>query len=353
MEKKRKWNFLNTIALLVLILLIVLTISIIKEYYRMSDLRKQYEQTFSEYDYKYHCAFINSSYNDTFWESVYESAREQGRAKGIYVEYFGRDLDITYSTDELLKMAIAARVDAIIVEATGEASTTDLINEAVGGGIAVSTIYKDDIDSSRFSYTGINNVSLGYEYGSLAIKHSTKADTDVMVLLDAEENAAELRLLLSGINKVFTENRPDARIDTLKLDNSNAFEIEEQVRSFLKENHDSTDIIICTTLPQTQYVSQAVVDLNYVGDLTIIGTYYNTPVLESLKNGVISANVAVNSEQMGRLSVENLAEYLEYGYASGYSQVEASPISKQSAIQMLARLKNTGEITVRNGGDRK
>ena len=56
-------------------------------------------------------------------------------------------------------------------------------------------------------------------------------------------------------------------------------EDEEAIRGFLKNNHDSTDIIICTSLQQTQFASQIAVDMNYVGDFKIIGSYQNNAVL--------------------------------------------------------------------------
>ena len=75
--------------------------------------------------------------------------------------------------------------------------------------------------------------------------------------------------------------------------------MEESIREFLKNNHDKTDIVICTTLQQTQSVSQIAVDMNYVGDFIIIGSYQNDSVLEYLSSGVISANIVIDAAQMG------------------------------------------------------
>lgn len=344
MEKKKKWNYLTIIAACFLAALIFLVLYIAKEYCDISSLQKKYENTLTETNYSAHCAFISGSGSerDSFRQSVYNAARAQGLEEGIYVEDFGKNLYVSYTTDELLQMAIAANVDAIILEATGDSSTTRLINEAVRQGIAVSTIYKDDMDSSRFSYTGVNNVSIGYDYGSLAILCSMPKATSVMVLLDSEEPPAEQRLLISGIGKALSEKRSKAHLDTMILDSSNAFEVDEQVREFLKEHHTSTDIIICTNLAQTQYVSQAAVDLNYVGEFTIIGSYQNYSVLELLKSGVISANIVIDAEQMGRQAVKNLAEYLSYGHSSDYSSVDFYTITGQDAARMLEEL-STGE----------
>lgn len=335
MEKKKKINYLTVIAGLVLISLICLVLYIAREYYAISSLQKQYTQTAETNDYQYHCAFITNSVT-AFWDSAYEAAREEGIPNGIYVEDFGKNLDLSYTTNELLKMAIAANVDAIILEADGNYSTTLLMNKAVDAGIAVSTIYRDNMTSERYSYTGINNVTIGYDYGTLALKYADDTDSNVMVLLDSQEQDTESRLLISGIGKALEEQRSDMKLDTMKLNNSNTFEVEESIRTFLKNNHDKTDIIICTTLQQTQFASQIAVDMNYVGDFKIIGSYQNDSVLEYISNGVISANIVIDAAQMGKRAVDNLSEYLEYGHTSDYSQVDVHTLEQADAVRLLS-----------------
>ena len=202
-------------------------------------------------------------------------------------------------------------------------------------GIAVSTIYRDNMNSERYSYTGVNNVTIGYDYGALALKYADASDSNVMIILDSQEDDAESRLLVSGIGKALEEQHRDMKLDTMKLNNSNTFEVEESIREYLKNHLDETDIVICTTLQQTQSISQIVVDMNYVGDFKIIGSYQNDSVLEYLSSGVISANIVIDAAQMGKRAVDNLAEYLEYGYTSDYSQVDVHTLEKEDAIRLL------------------
>lgn len=342
MEKKKKTNYLTIIAGLVLISLTGLVLYIAREYYNISSLQKQYTQTNEASAYPYHCAFITSSVT-AFWDTALEAAKEEGIPEGIYVEDFGKNLDLSYTTNELLKMATAAHVDAIIIEANDDYSTMQLMNKAVDAGIAVSTIYRDNMNSERYSYTGVNNVTIGYDYGSLALKYADDTDSNVMVLLDSQEQDTESRLLISGIGKALEEQRRDMKLDTMKLNNSNTFEVEESIREYLKENHDKTDIIICTTLQQTQFTSQIAVDMNYVGDFKIIGSYQNDSVLEYLSSGVISANIVIDAAQMGKRAVDNLAEYLEYGHTSDYSQVDVHTIEQEDAIRQLNILQTEDE----------
>lgn len=334
MEKKKKTNYLTVIAGLVLISLVCLVLYIVREYYAISSLQKQYTQTTEASGYKYHCAFITNSVT-AFWDSTFEAAREEGIPENIYVEDFGKNLDLSYTTNELLKMATAARVDAIIMEANDDYSTTQLMNKAMDAGIAVSTIYRDNMNSERYSYTGVNNVTIGYDYGALALKYADASDSNVMIILDSQEDDAESRLLVSGIGKALEEQHRDMKLDTMKLNNSNTFEVEEYIREYLKNHLNETDIVICTTLQQTQSISQIVVDMNYVGDFKIIGSYQNDSVLEYLSSGVISANIVIDAAQMGKRAVDNLAEYLEYGHTSDYSQVDVHTLEQEDALRLL------------------
>lgn len=342
MKSNRPSSYLTILSGIILSALIFLVIFISFEYYDLTTLQQQYDSETSETSYQYHCAFITDNYDDPFWNAVYESAREEGKSCGIFVEDFGKDLYLTYTTDELLKMAISANTDAIIVEATGEESTRLLINEAMEKNIAVSTIYKDDMDSQRYSFTGVNNFRMGYEYGELALQYSPSDADSIVVFLDQADSSAEQRLLISGIGRAIQEKDREIALDTLILDNKSSFDVEEQVREFMKNSHDTIDTIICTDLLQTESVSQTAIDLNYVGDFTIIGSYESVSVLEALKNGVISANIVVDTDQMGRSAVSSLQEYLTFGHSTDYTSVNTTTIGKQNAIQRLVAI-NTAQ----------
>lgn len=341
MNTRRHNTFLTVISGLLLIALSCAVIFISFEYYDLMSLQRQYNPDSHEISYQHHCAFITDHYDSALWDSVYQAAKEQGRKKGIYVEDFGKNLSLSYSTDDLLKMAISAKVDAIIVEATGNPTTRDLINEAAAKGIAVSTIYRDDMNSRRFSFTGINYFRMGYEYGELALKHSSGQDRSITVLLDKKESAPEQRLLISGIGKALQEKDADLKLETMTLDNHSTFDVEEQVREFMKESHLTTDILICTDLSQTQAVSQTAIDLNFVGDFTIIGFYQSRSVLEAIKNGVISANIMIDTKALGENAVNSLEEYLTFGHTSDFISVDTTTIGKQDAIQRLNAMDQT------------
>ena len=54
-----------------------------------------------------------------FWKDVYESTREAAREHNALVELMGKSLSSTIEIESLMDMAIASRVDGIILEYTG------------------------------------------------------------------------------------------------------------------------------------------------------------------------------------------------------------------------------------------
>ncbi|MDO4260931.1 MAG: hypothetical protein Q4C82_02540 [Eubacteriales bacterium] len=68
--------------------------------------------------YSRHYAMITGGEDSEFWDKVYESALEEGRESGVYVERFGSGLAVEYSRSELIDLAVQASVDGIIVPET-------------------------------------------------------------------------------------------------------------------------------------------------------------------------------------------------------------------------------------------
>ena len=122
-----------------------------------------YQETYETYDQHY--VMITDGEDSDFWNKVYESALAEARQEGVYIERFGEGLAVDYSRNELLKMAIQASVDGIIVPGDEDEETIALINEAVEKKIPVVTVLQDSTGSLRNCFVGNNNYNLGQEYG--------------------------------------------------------------------------------------------------------------------------------------------------------------------------------------------
>lgn len=111
--------------------------------------------------YRYHYVMIVEDSDMPFWKDVYESTREAARENNALVELMGKSLSSTIEMESLMDMAIASRVDGIILEYTGGHKIDERINDAGKAGIPVVTVLKDASDTSRISFVGVNDYQLG------------------------------------------------------------------------------------------------------------------------------------------------------------------------------------------------
>ncbi len=64
-----------------------------------------------------------------------------------------------------MKMAIAARVDGILIQPDGSDETNGLIADAIAKGIPVITVMSDASGSGRLGFVGYISYDLGQLYG--------------------------------------------------------------------------------------------------------------------------------------------------------------------------------------------
>ena len=67
----------------------------------------------------YHVAMITESHDDPFWKNVWLAAKEEGAQKDACVEWVGSTLAEQYSLASLMEIAIAAKVDGILIQPDG------------------------------------------------------------------------------------------------------------------------------------------------------------------------------------------------------------------------------------------
>ena len=166
---------------------------------RFYELSRSEEREFEIYDRHY--VMITGREDSDFWDRVYESAQEEGKERGVYVERFGEDLSVKYSRNELLRLAMQASVDGIIVPGDEEEETIALLQEVVEQGIPVVNVLQDSTGSIRQCFVGNNSYNLGQDYGRqilelLAEKEDDNPQegepADVLVLVDSVERPEEI-----------------------------------------------------------------------------------------------------------------------------------------------------------------
>lgn len=301
---------------------------------------KHVNSTTEETEYSQYYVMITDDRKSDFWESVYLGAYERGQEEGIYVELFGDNLSEEYSKLDLMRIAIYSKVDGIIVDADESEEMTNLINEAVQNDIPVITINRDNTQSERCSFVGVGSYNLGREYGRQVLEiaeSKAKTSIEVAVLVNAYSQDSGQNILCSGIQETIDKEKKEDvnyNISLVSVDSSSAFSAEEAIRDILTEEN-LPDIIICLNETNTTCVYQAVVDLNKVGTVDILGYYDSETILKAIDRNVIFATASVDTEQMGRYSIDALKEYYDIGYTSQYFTADISLINRDNVENYL------------------
>lgn len=303
-------------------------------------------------EYSKHYAMITDDDDTDFWNKVYENAHEYGIENDVYVERFGSNLAVDHTKNELLKLAIQANVDGIIVQGDDSQETADLINEAISDGIPVATVFCDCTGSNRQCYIGTNNYNLGQQYGDQIneiIKNNDSLNdghVNVLVLTNTEQTDISQNLILLGIRDEVKEllgTDYPIQIDTSSIDNSREFSAEESISDIFLDAENLPDIIICLSELHTKCAYHAAVDYNKVGKVEIIGYYDSSQILEAVSKKIVYSSITIDTKQMGYYCVQTLNEYIRTGYTNGYIPVDAELITADDASKRLDDMRGASD----------
>jgi ribose transport system substrate-binding protein len=258
---------------------------------------------------KYHFMMIAQDFGDDFWQSVKAGAEEVAEQNGAAIEFLGSMIQDEDEILDCMDIAIASRVDGIIVYVTDEDRFTPLIDKAVDSGIPVITIESDAKGSKRSAFVGPDSHMAGYKEGELAIDSANGAEANVAIIIGGKYsgNADATESLLQGFSESI-RNASNVKLATVKYANTGYFSAETIIRNILND-FPKVNTVVCTGLSDTMEVVQVLIDLNRESGITVIG--YNTQqIREYIKNNNLFGSVYEFPRHTGRKSVEDLVNCL-------------------------------------------
>ena len=273
--------------------------------------------------YKHHYVLISEEADAPFWEAIYEGALDRGKEMEIYVERMGSSLPTAYPLKDLMKMAIASRVDGIIIEPNGEEEIIELISIADEAGIPVITVLNDEPNSSRKSFVGVNSYNQGQIYGKQVLEVINEGKKDVTVLLNSDN--AGMNVIYSNISEMVAGY--GIQMKPVIVNTQSTFSSEEDIRNIIKDTQNPTEVLVCLTALDTRCAYQAVVDYNKVGVIDIIGYYDSDLILSAIQKDIIHSTMTIDANKMGAYCVEALNEYMQSGQVSDYFSVDIYAIN--------------------------
>lgn len=297
-------------------------------YYKFQISKLKIKDTAAYPKYKFHYALISEEEDEPFWKAIYKGALDKGKENNIYVEKMGSNRSVSYSISDLMEIAIASRVNGIIIEPNGTDDVTKLINKAEVAGIPVVTVLKDDPLSNRKSYIGINTYNQGQAYAKQILEVVKGGRHKVTVLLNSNSKDAMQNIIYSNIVEI-VRNR-HVEVDAATVSTLSTFSSEEDIRNIIMATDNPPDVLVCLTAVDTLCAYQAVVDYNKVGEIDIIGYFDSELILSAIEKNIIHSTMTIDAKQMGAYCVEALTEYRRTKRVSDYFSVDINMINKDN-----------------------
>ncbi|MGO4787870.1 sugar-binding protein [Paenibacillus sp. 2KB_20] len=273
---------------------------------KMSSIVKELQGHQGNGTKRYHIVLIEQERYHPYWEMVEKGAEEAAEEYGIDIEFAGAVRNNMDEQLNLLEKAIAARVDAIIVQGLNEEKFTPLINKAVGRGIPVVTIDTDAPNSQRLAYVGTDNVAAGESLGHLVVE-TTGGSGKIGVIIGSDLAASQLQRL-DGLMQVVGQYS-GMEIVAVRSSNISHMEAIQQAAQMLRE-HPEINVMVGTSATDALGMLQAAKSLRR-DELTIIGFDNQKETLNAIRSGEIKGTVAQQPYLMGGTAVKLLYDHFQ------------------------------------------
>ena len=331
MKVSRNKVVVSILAGIVLVLFIATVAGLF--YYRemIKKLGEVHEEEFTEYPRLY--AYIAEDPDSQLSNRIYKEIAEYAVENDCYVEMTGQNLSTSYSKADRMNIAISSKVDGIILEGDDSKETADLIDKATANGIPVVTVLSDCQTSSRKSFVGLNNFSLGSEYGEeLATigEMNKKYPLNALILLDGDDGNSD-NIIHAAIQQSVTGRL--IKLTSAVVDTSSPFTSEESVMNILDGLATIPDVIICLNDRTTESAIQCIVEKNLVGKTTILGYYDSDTILKAIDRGSVYATFAIETKTVAKQCVNALNEYNNTGFVSEYNPANYILINRQNVSE--------------------
>lgn len=293
----------------------------------------EWEELGNTREYRSHYVIIPDDFTSSLWQDIYRSAKETAEASDAYVELLGDWEAGDYTPLSYLEIAVAARVDGIVIRPDGTANMRNAIAKAEEAGIPVVTVIDDDTASSRKSFVGFNNYQLGTAYGKEILGCVDETTRKITVLFKSGNSGNEL--IFQNLKAVIEdglsgEQRKQVEIQSLTIRAQSTFDAEEVIRDLIHDESTRPDILVCMNETDSESAYNAMVDYNQVGSIDIIGYYQSETILDAIEKGIVPMAFTLDTEQMGQYCIEALEEYRTMGYTSNYRSVDLNVITQQN-----------------------
>lgn len=256
----------------------------------------------------YKITFVNGVNGNPFYLTVACGASEAARRLGVTFDAQGPATYNAAAQLRVLNAVIAAQPDGIMYVATDPVALTATLIEAKGRGIKIMSIDGDIADLS----VAVGNVQSdnveGGRQAAKALAELIGGKGKVMALMNSPAaNVAQQRL--KGFQEEIAKH-PGINFLGPQYSNNQTAKAASIVTATVAANPDLAGIFTLTT-NNTEGAATGVREAQRVGQIKLVGFDTSDPIVESIRQGVVSADIVQYPYRVGQLGLEMMVDALQ------------------------------------------
>lgn len=272
---------------------------------------------------QYHIALYLPDNQNSFFADVIRGSEQAAGELGASIS-----LHSINPTKNELEMASYTGIDGVVVCPYLD---DDLARRQLGKlsaeNIPVVLINHNVVNEQPWPFIGTNNFEIGRRMGMIAKRNNDEV-RPVLVFSDKSPGIYSDRELVEMGLTASLRTVLASTIMTMKT-TLNPLDAEEIIQGLFR-SESRINTVIFTDASDTIAAAHALIDMNLVGQVQIIGFGNDPVILENIRKGIIAGSIVINPERMGYEAVRSLISLCSSGYTSTSTDTGISIIDRDS-----------------------
>jgi ribose transport system substrate-binding protein len=265
---------------------------------------------------KFHIIVVGKAENESFLQQMYAGSRRVSKKYDAVVElHVPESRAENMSLQTLLEYASFTNPDGIIAYIGESESKIEPPVDINGNLIPLITVVQYHPDVPQVSFIGTNYSELGRKIAVESNNYLHGRGSLLIINTSSSNNPNYSTLMNSLINSLEEYKGIKTTISDLGFSQA-ASSLEKNVKNEIAS--DTIDLIVCLTTEDTIRAAQSLSDMNRGEKTGIIGFGEGDMVDMYLNRGIITELLSINPQKIGETAMNELFEYLRYGYANSY-----------------------------------
>lgn len=258
----------------------------------------------------YHITLITQGSKEPFWKALIKGAQNAGLESNAYVEIMVIPPYDVAQMAAAIDRAVLSDTDAIALQPINDVLIAERLKIASDQQIPIITFENDTFTLEGVPTIGSSSYNIGQNLAKLAVEASGGKARIALLLNDKQsEDPRYKSLKLQGLIDKLSEY-PEMIVNSIDTVDIGLYEADRLTRTLLSA-HPDTNLIICTDERRTPGVAQALVDVNAVGAIQIIGFGSMEQTIKYIERGVIYGTICADGYEIGFSTVNSLLDLIQ------------------------------------------